>query len=344
MTTCSAAIESVSDLLDLIQAPIRWRILEAGLTLGLFDTLADAQSVEAVAGRHDLAPERLVPYLNAATALGLLTKHAGAYRVRDSLAPYLLSSGARSVKALLLSMAALRQGDVAAALRGEIGGPPLDMGDAAFWDRSAASLHVFHKSLGAPMMAGVLEALPVWPAARRVLDLGAGSEVLALTLAGRNPDVHVTVLDLPPLAERIRQALSHSGPQADRVAVLAGDYNTLPLGGAYDVIWASMTLYYAHDLVALLRKARQALAPGGVFVSVHEGLTAERTAPQEHVVGRLLPALRGQDLSFDKGRIAEAMREAGFARVESRSVATAFGTMDVDLGWLSPVAVEDGTP
>lgn len=35
----------------------------------------------------------------------------------------------------------------------------------------------------------------------------------------------------------------------------------------------------------------RALAPGGVFVSFHEGLSDERTAPEPHVIGRLMPAL-----------------------------------------------------
>ncbi len=68
-----------------------------------------------------------------------------------------------------------------------------------------------------------------------------------------------------------------------------------------------------------------------MFVSFHEGLADERTAPETHVIGRLMPALRGQDVSFDLGRIAEAARQAGFLRIESRPVETAFGPMWADI-------------
>jgi len=79
-------------------------------------------------------------------------------------------------------------------------------------------------------------------------------------------------------------------------------------------------------------KARQALAPGGVFVSLHKGLTAERTQPETHIVGRLAVALRGQGRSFDQGVIAAALSAAGFASVDSRDVATAFGPFRLDCG------------
>ncbi|MDC7789661.1 methyltransferase domain-containing protein, partial [Rhodoplanes tepidamans] len=210
-------------------------------------------------------------------------------------------------------------------------GPALDMADPAFWDRSAASLRSFHRAMGADATVAMLEDLPEWPAVRRLLDLGAGSEVLATTIAARRPDVSVAVLDLPQPAARIAAAVAAT-PQRDRVDVIPGDFNTVDLGGGYDLIVASMTLYYAADLVAVLARARAALRPGGVLVSVHEGLTDARTAPEEHVVGRLVPVLRGRDLSFDAGAIADAMRDAGFARVARAVVATPFGTMEKTIG------------
>lgn len=177
----------------------------------------------------------------------------------------------------------------------------------------------------------MLEALPEWPAARRLLDLGAGSEVLATTVAARRPDLSIVILDLPEPAGRIRAVVSESDGR-ERIAVIAGDYDTVDLGHGYDLIVASMTLYYAKNLVAVLARARAALRPGGPLVSLHEGLTDGRTRPEAHVVGRLIPALRGQDLSFDSGAVAVAMDEAGFHRVERSEIAAPFGPMEVTTG------------
>ena len=319
-------------LFDLIQAPLRWQVLKAGLDLNLFDHLAPAKGAEEIAACLSLEPRRAAVVLDALCAMGLLDKEVGRYRLSVPAAPYLLSAGEWSLRDMLLTLPILRHGDVAALLRGECGGPPLDLSDPAFWDRSAASLRSFHRGMGADVMAGLLESLPEWPSACRFLDLGAGSETLSLKVAERRPDMAVTVLDLPPLAARIARAVAAAGPAGGRVTVIAGDFNDTDLGGVHDLIWASMTLYYARDLVAVLAKARRALAPGGAFVSFHEGLTDGRTAPETHVVGRLVPALRGLDVSFERGQIAAALRHAGFSQVESRDIETSFGPMVMDIG------------
>lgn len=324
-------MDVATTLFDLIQAPLRWQVLKAGLDLNLFDHLAQAQSAEEIAASLSLEPRRAAIVLDALCAMGLLDKEAGRYRLSAPAAPYLLSEGDRSLRDMLLTLPILRHGDVAALLRSE-GGTPPDLSDPAFWDRSAASLRSFHRGMGVEVMAGLLESLPEWPSASRFLDLGAGSEILSLHVAERRPDMAVTVLDLPPLAARIGRAVGAAGPTGGRVAVIAGDYNDVEFGSGHDVIWASMTLYYARDLVAVLAKIRRALAPGGVFVSFHEGLTDGRTAPESHVVGRLVPALRGVNVSFERGQITGALRRAGFSRVECRDVETPFGLMVMDIG------------
>jgi len=329
-------------LFDLIQAPLRWQLLAAGLEFGLFDRLAAPATAAELAAGLSLDAGRLGHALDALTAMELLVKRDGRYQLAAEAAPYLRGDGERSLRDLLTTLPRLRHGDVSALLRGEAGGAPLDMAAPEFWDRSAFSLRAFHRGMGAAAMIAVLESLPEWPSARRFLDIGAGSETLALTVAERRPDIAAALVDLPPMADRIAGRLAAAGAAGRRVAVIAGDFNDADFNGpqsdgpegngGYDVIWASLTLYYARDLVALLAKARRALAPGGVFVSLHEGLTAERTRPETHVVGRLAAALRGQDRSFDRGAIAAALSAAGFARVESRDVATDFGPFRLDCG------------
>jgi SAM-dependent methyltransferase len=328
-TPAAAAI--AARLFDLIQAPVRWNVLHAGVRLGVFDRLKAAASAREVAAALSLDPRRIGLYLDALCAMGLAEKNAGRYRLAAAAAPYLLSDGKRCLGPMLTSLAALRHADIASLLPSACPPPALDMGNAAFWNRAGANLRSFHRAMAADVMVDALETLPEWPRVRRLLDLGAGSEVLALTVTGRRPDMSVTVFDLPPLAAGIAAAVAETD-RKDRIEVIAGDYNEAAFGGGYDMIWASMTLYYAHDLVAVLAKARDALEPGGLFVSFHEGLSAERTSPEAHVIGRLIPALQGQDLSFDRGQIAAAMASAGFARVEEQAVETPFGPMVVDIG------------
>jgi len=333
MTVTSRPVGMGAYLFDLVQAPVRWHALRAALVLKLFDDLRTPASAAALAAPRGLDPARTALLLDALAAMGILGKSEEGYRLSTEAEPFL--SGEDSLARSLLQLGGLRQAGLERLpemLR--TGKPPqrpsLDFTDAAFWERAVASLRSFHRALGRAEMLAVLESLPEWPQARRFLDIGAGSEVLCLAVAERRPDVAVTLFDLPPCAARIGADLAAMG-RAGEVSILPGDYNADDLGGGYDVAWASMTLYYARDLAAVLGKVRRALAPGGVFVSLHEGLNDGRTAPETHVVGRLIPALRGQDLSFERGEIRAALERAGFGAVESRRIDTAFGPMDADI-------------
>lgn len=320
-------------LFDLIQAPLRWQLLETALGLGVFDRLAVRRSAEDLAADLGLDAGRLATVLNGLAAMDLLTKQDGEFVVAAEAAPYLTATGDRSMVDLLRTLPRLRHGSVESLLRD---GPPPpaalpSLADAAFWDGSAASLRSFHRSMGAEAMLTILEALPQWPTATHLLDVGAGSEVLATHIRRRRPDVRVTLCDLPPLAERSRRLVAEAG-EADGITVIAGDYNEADLGGPHDIVWASMTLYYARDLTAVLGRLRAVLRPGGVVVSVHEGLTDEGTQPECHVVGRLVPELRGQSRSFRLGEIAAAMAAAGLVGLRQRQVTTPYGVMTVDIG------------
>ncbi len=319
-------------LFDLIQAPLRWQLLETGLREGLFDALETEQSSADVAREKALDAGRLESVLDALTAMGLLHKHRGRFVVAPDMRPFVTSTGDRSVVDMLLTLPRLRHGSVGDLLRqGPDGESPMpDMADAAFWDGSAASLRAFHRGMGADTVLGVLQALPGWTAYRTMLDLGAGSDVLATGIVRNRPEMMVTLCDLPPLAGRFQTRRTAEG---GGIGVLAGDYNTLPLGGPYDLILASMTLYYARDLPDVLGRLRAVLRPGGCVVSLHEALTEDGTGPESHVVGRLVPTLRGQSRSFKAGEIAGAMRAAGFDRITGQPVQTPFGLLRVDIGW-----------
>jgi hypothetical protein len=68
---------------------------------------------------------------------------------------------------------------------------------------------------------------------------------------------------------------------------------------------------------------------------VHEGLTHEQTAPASIVLMRLSSALetQGQGLSFDKGEIAFCLKQAGFGRVESRTIHLPSGEAELVKAW-----------
>ncbi|NUB17532.1 methyltransferase, partial [Azospirillum brasilense] len=157
----------------------------------------------------------------------------------------------------------MRHGDVSALLRAETGDAPLDMAAPAFWDRSAFSLRAFHRGMGTAAMAAVLEELPEWPSARSFLDIGAGSETLALAVAERRPDMRVALVDLPPMAARISGRLAVAGPAGQRVAVIAGDFHHAGPGGGGGWGWGARTPSFAPAPLGRPARGRRGRGAGG---------------------------------------------------------------------------------
>jgi len=72
--------------------------------------------------------------------------------------------------------------------------------------------------------------------------------------------------------------------------------------------------------------------PGGVFISCSEGLTDERTKPDNCMLSMIPMSLMGQDMCFDQGDIADSMLRVGFRSVRSSTLALDWGPMDLDIG------------
>jgi tRNA (cmo5U34)-methyltransferase len=112
-----------------------------------------------------------------------------------------------------------------------------------------------------------VEMLP-FPAgsAPRVLDLGAGTGLLAGLLLERWPRARLVLLDLSEeMLDRSRLRFGHLGRQ---VEVRPGDYLADPLGEGYDAVVSALSIHHLPHAAkrALFRRAFEALRPGGWFV------------------------------------------------------------------------------
>ena len=110
-----------------------------------------------------------------------------------------------------------------------------------------------------PIAAGLLEQLDVRPGAR-VADVGSGRGALTLPLAGAvGPEGHVDAVDQS--GEMVR-LLTETVADLPQVRVVQADATELPQP-PYDVVAASLVLFFLPDPVAVLRAWREALRPGG---------------------------------------------------------------------------------
>jgi tRNA (cmo5U34)-methyltransferase len=103
-------------------------------------------------------------------------------------------------------------------------------------------------------------------AAPRILDLGAGTGLLAGLLLERWPRARLTLVDLS--GEMLGKARARFAGRGSRVEIRVADYLAAPLGGPYDAVVSALSIHHLPDAGkrALFRRAFAALRPGGWFV------------------------------------------------------------------------------
>jgi malonyl-CoA O-methyltransferase len=107
------------------------------------------------------------------------------------------------------------------------------------------------------------------PAARRILDVGAGTGALAARLAGGRPGLRLALADLAP------GMCAAAAAAVPRAAVIRADAEALPFAaGAFDAVLSSSTFQWLGALGPAVAEAARVLAPGGTLVL---SLFAERT-------------------------------------------------------------------
>ncbi len=122
---------------------------------------------------------------------------------------------------------------------------------------------------------GVLEGV------ERALDVGGGPGLYAIALARARPGLRATVLDRAETLEVARANVAAAG-LAERVELTPGDALGGPLGGPWDLVFASnfVHIFSPEANRALVRRAAEALAPGGRLVVKDFLLDPGRTTPE----------------------------------------------------------------
>jgi 2-polyprenyl-3-methyl-5-hydroxy-6-metoxy-1,4-benzoquinol methylase len=146
-----------------------------------------------------------------------------------------------------------------------------------------------------------------------LLDVAGAHGWFSAALCKRHPALSATVLDLPGSAKVGRAIIARAG-MSDRVRHRDGDMFTAELGGPYDGALVFDIIHHlsGEQVVALLRRVREALKPGGsVAVLDMFRADARRQHASAAALGLLFHLTSGADL-HSPGELADYMREAGF--------------------------------
>jgi hypothetical protein len=115
---------------------------------------------------------------------------------------------------------------------------------------------------------------------KRIMDIGGGSGAYCIAAAKKHPHIRAVVLDLPVVCE-VARAFIAEHCVTDRVEVQPCDFTRDPFPNDCDVaIMASNLPMYSREMIAgVIKKAHDALMPGGQMHLIGETTNDERTAP-----------------------------------------------------------------
>ena len=114
----------------------------------------------------------------------------------------------------------------------------------------------------------------------RIMDIGGGSGAYCIAAAKAHPAIRAVVLDLPVVCEVARDFIAENGV-SDRVEARPCNFTRDAFPGDCDVaIMASNLPMYGREMIAaVIKKAHDALLPGGEMHLIGETTNNERTGP-----------------------------------------------------------------
>ncbi len=119
-----------------------------------------------------------------------------------------------------------------------------------------------------------IDILPFPPhSSIRVLDLGAGTGLLAAKIAGAFPNAALVLMDISE--NMLQQARNRLWPIADRCTFTVADYTQQPqLEPGFDVVCSALSIHHLGKKAKMevFRWAFTLLRPGGIFVNADQVL------------------------------------------------------------------------
>ncbi len=329
MTTTSQNMPSPDIVFDTLFAYQRSAALKSAIELQLFTAIDEgARTASAIANRC-YASERGTRILcDFLSTIGLLTKSDGGYNLTPESAAFLsqrspayLGTTAR----FLLRPELKRDFDnlTDAVRRGGVppSGENIVAEENPIWVEFARSMM--------PMMMPAAHAIAdlvvsSTGSALRVLDLAAGHGLFGITIAQRNPRAEIVAVDWKTVLS-VAEENARAAQVSDRYRTSPGDAFKVDFGDGYDVALVTNFLHHFDQstCTAFLRKAHQALKPGGRVVVLEFVPHPDRVSPPfpaRFSLTMLAETPGGDAYTFDELR--QQLEDAGFGNVTAHGLPT----------------------
>lgn len=328
-----------ADLLTFPHEAVKWELLKTAIELKVFDHLKQPETAEGIAVTLSSHVENTQYFLKALVSLGWLIYKDGFYQNTQTAEMFLVSDKETSLGGSLLFM----DGWIRPILNGGLlefvqngPPPPEDFSDESVWE-TGARVSLNHSRCGrAQFITEHVASLPEFSTFNKMLDLGAGPGIIGVAVTAAHTSMDCVVFDKTSVCRVADEVITEYGMEG-RVKTMCGDYMNDPIGMNYDLVLANFTLNFYRDRIdEILAKVYDALNPGGVFMVTSDGLNKDKTGPVASVISWFPTCLRGTDMSFERGVIADAMLRVGFVSTQSQIVnddeVEAHGPVDIIIG------------
>jgi len=310
---------------DLVAGFVYSQVLLACVELGVLERLAKGPArSDALALEAGVPADAMRRLCQAAASVGLLTRSGPQGSERYGLAR--LGAAVLGVPGLadMIRHHAIFYRDLAdpvALLRGETEPElarfwPYVLGGAAAEDPGQAARYSDLMATSQALVAEeTLDALDL-SGIRHLADIGGGTGAFLAEVAARYPDMRLTLMDLPAVAEAARGRLDGLG-LADRIALAPGHFLNDSLPAQADAI-SLIRVLYDHDgpvVRQLLARIFAALPPRGRVIVAEPMSGGARPERAGDVYFSFYTMAMGTGRVRSAARIAEMCRAAGFVQV-----------------------------
>ena len=284
------------------------RVVLTANNLRIFEQIGKGATAAELAKDLRTDPRATEILLDAVTAIGLLRKLRGIYRLTAMAKQFLLPESPwyqgdmlRHLDTLWKNWSGLDE-VVRTGMPNRSGGRHHDVFIRAMHNNAVLRVESVLKALD---LRGV----------KRALDLGGGPGTYGIALAKRG--IEVTLFDLPNTVEIAHEMIRRSGVK--NVTFRGGDFHFDDFGSGYDLALLSQVLHSHSPLenLALLGKVFDALAPKGT-IAIHEFTLAEDHASPVpgalFSVNMLVNTAEGR--SYSPGEMSGWLSKVGFGRIK----------------------------
>lgn len=162
---------------------------------------------------------------------------------------------------------------------------------------------------------------------KRLLDIGGNTGKWALQCLEYDADVEVTIMDLPGQVEMAKEQITKRG-FGNRIRFFETNLldETLPFPNGFDAIWMSQFLdcFSDEEIKSILRRCRQALAPGGAVYILEPFWNRQRFKASAFALQQtslyFTAMANGNSQMYHAGNFIGYVKEAGFTVTEQKDL------------------------